>query len=97
MPSAGKRKSLRSVFLPLPSTTAEFTPKSLRNDLREHALVQGTKRARPSLLSCERESMNISGPSLATSASHLLCPHPDLHLHLRYCPWLKDVQNHEYL
>ncbi len=28
------------VFAPAPSTTAEFTPKSLRNDLRAHALTQ---------------------------------------------------------
>jgi hypothetical protein len=30
---------LRSVFTPIPSTIAEGTPKSLRNYLREHALV----------------------------------------------------------
>ena len=37
--SAGKRKSLRSVSIPVPSTNAESATKTLRNDLRAHALV----------------------------------------------------------
>ncbi len=37
--SSGKRKSVRSVFLSDPSTTADFTPESLRHDLRAHALM----------------------------------------------------------
>jgi hypothetical protein len=37
--SAGKRKSLRSVLTPVPSTSAESSTETLRNDLRAHALV----------------------------------------------------------
>ena len=37
--SAGKRKLLCSVFNPIPSTTAEFTPKSLHSHFCAHALA----------------------------------------------------------
>ena len=58
--SAGTLNSLRSVFAPIPSTTAEIAPTSLGNYVSEHELEQ------PRLSTPPREpSLQASGPAAA--------------------------------
>ncbi len=58
--SAGTLNSLRSVFAPIPSTTADIAPTSLGNYVREH------EREHPRLNTPPREpSLQASGPAAA--------------------------------